>query len=148
MNHSQGYELTRYKDEFSLSLVRFLCLLSRYMTISDEWEAPEKQPFKDFVSIFYTEDQHFCLSENRLLLFFNFVKMLISIDIVEIFFTFFCMTVSKQIPAKSVKKTAMRHQLPLEWKQMSVHGSLLGLELVVFCLLSSQEVASGVTLSG
>lgn len=24
----------------------------RYMNISDEWETPEKQPFKDFVSIF------------------------------------------------------------------------------------------------
>lgn len=23
----------------------------RYMNISDEWETPEKQPFKDFVSV-------------------------------------------------------------------------------------------------
>lgn len=27
--------------------------LSRYMNISDEWESPEKQPFKDFVSFPY-----------------------------------------------------------------------------------------------
>lgn len=25
----------------------------RYMNISDEWETPEKQPFKDFVSIYF-----------------------------------------------------------------------------------------------
>lgn len=25
---------------------------SRYMTISDEWEIPEKQPFKDLVRLF------------------------------------------------------------------------------------------------
>lgn len=24
----------------------------RYMNISDEWETPEKQPFKDFVSLY------------------------------------------------------------------------------------------------
>lgn len=30
----------------------------RYMNISDEWETPEKQPFKDFVSIYFL---HFIL---------------------------------------------------------------------------------------
>ena len=32
--------------------INMLCLFFlRYMTISDEWETPEKQPFKDFVSV-------------------------------------------------------------------------------------------------
>lgn len=47
---------TNYFDDFGLSVMLFflVCfyLLFRYMTISDEWEAPEKQPFKDFVSLF------------------------------------------------------------------------------------------------
>lgn len=30
----------------------FICMFFRYMNISDEWETPEKQPFKDFVSVY------------------------------------------------------------------------------------------------
>lgn len=29
----------------------FVIVFPRYMNISDEWETPEKQPFKDFVSV-------------------------------------------------------------------------------------------------
>lgn len=33
-------------------------LCSRYMSISDEWETPEKQPFKDFVSVTHCHFNH------------------------------------------------------------------------------------------
>lgn len=44
---------TKWADGYmQRAFIRF-SYSARYMNISDEWETPEKQPFKDFVSIFF-----------------------------------------------------------------------------------------------
>lgn len=46
-----GYRNSHYRCVKNYKKIYYFPL--RYMNISDEWETPEKQPFKDFVSIYF-----------------------------------------------------------------------------------------------
>ena len=57
------------------------------MNISDEWETPEKQPFKDFVSIYIITNTSSTLKSFILLAFFWQIKVSFFLKYVILYFS-------------------------------------------------------------